>query len=235
VTAKGRAAVIYRVWKSIGSRSVLEVTAVGAPAATPEAEADGMITAALAEVEASGFRADDVVRSRVYGRDAAWRTIASDARRNHLMGSRRTGSASFYDARRLPAGANVMVDLVALQTLTAGAAKTVREYSPAIFPAMFVTLDGMVFLSGNTDTSATLSEQLARIQARIGDALQASGTSWAKVVQVSAFFSRTLDAASVMQAINEHFPELACPVTLTDVVGYSAPGKLIEIEVTAYA
>jgi len=181
---------------------------------------------AVRECEAAGFAGANIVRSRIWARDSTTRQIASNVRLEMLAGERRAASASFISPERLPAGIDIIADIVALE----GKGKTIREYEPAIAPPMFVKSSGFVFLSGNTDVSTTFEQQLEVILSKISRSLEIAGTAWAKIVKVDAYVPQSIDLASAWNAISARFP---CPVAMTTVEGYSAREKLVEIEVTA--
>ena len=125
-----------------------------------------------------------------------------------------------------------MIDLAALRP-TAGAIKAVVEYVPAITPPAFVTLDGMVFLSGNTDRSPGLEAQVAAIADNIRSSLAQARSSCAEIVTLSAYLAETENPAAAHAAIRRALPDLNCPVPIATVRGFSAPDKLLEIEIDA--
>ena len=123
------------------------------------------------------------------------------------------------------------IDLVALRT-KAGAAKQVREYAPQIAPPMFVTLDGCAFLSGVTDMSEKFDDQLVCIRDTILNSIAQAGASPAGIVNIDAHIARTIDPDHAWTAINGLFSAPAARISLTQVDGYSAPQKLVELETT---
>jgi enamine deaminase RidA (YjgF/YER057c/UK114 family) len=206
---------------------------VGDGAGSIEEESRAALTRAIAEVERAGFSREMVARSRLFARDTPARQGASDVRRATLVGDLRGGSSSFSDAERLPKGSRVIMELTAIRPLSAGAKKVVREYDPPIAPPMFATFDGLVILSGNTDVSETFEAQLDVIRGKVDASLKTAGSSLDKAVALSAFMSRKVDFDKGRKTILEKFAPAKCPLVLTTVEGYSAPEKLIEIEVTA--
>jgi enamine deaminase RidA (YjgF/YER057c/UK114 family) len=224
---------IQRTWHSLDDRVLLQVIVAGTSGDDIQTQSKTAMNRALSEMEKAGFTADHVVRSRVWGRDAATRTAASDIRRLEYADHKRGATASFYDSERLPDGADMMIDVFALKTRKSAARKVFQEYDTPATAPLFVELDGMVLLSGNTDTSPKFEDQLVKIRGKIELGLQRSGTQWKHVSLVSAFVSKTVDAMHARKAIAEAFPEMSCPLVLTSVDGFSSPGKLIEIEVNA--
>lgn len=223
---------IERYWSSISGRDVFSVSVSGDAGASIEDETDRAIATAIAEIEAAGFSPDHVVRSRLFAHDREARSRASDRRRVLLAGARRSSSSSFCDAGRLALDARMSIDLVAMRP-RGGDAKIVREYEPAIAPPMFVTLDGLVFLSGITDTTPGLPAQILAIRRSIDASLANAGTDFSAARLVSVFLAKEEDPRHALRLIAENFGPMACPLTLSSVEGYSAPQKRVEIEVTA--
>lgn len=216
---------------NLGRRDHLLVSVIGSGGSVA-VEARAAMTAALALIETSGFSTSHLVRSRLFARDANARRIASDLRVEMLKGPLRAASSSYIDPARLPDNANVCVDLVAVRA-PAHETKSVREYEPVIAPPMFVSVGGMVYVSGCTDVSEGFDAQIANVRKYIARNLEAAGARWSDVVGVSAHVSRTVEVGEAWGKLNRLFPDLAGPLSLSPVDGYSAPEKLIEIEATA--
>lgn len=223
---------IERQWTTQGGAELFQVSVAGEPAETPDDESKLAIRRALAELARAGIAESRIVRSRLWARDAATRRIASDMRIAELAGERRGASASLIDPDRLPPGSSMAIDVVAL---AAGGDedKIVQEYAPPIAPPMFVVAGGLVFLSGNTDTAPRFEDQLAAIYAKIMRSLGEAGCHWPDVVGATAFVAKSLDGPAARAALYKRFPDVAAPWTITTVAGFSAPEKLVEIEVTA--
>ncbi len=224
---------IYRTWTTIDKRDAFSISVAGDGTGSVEAEAEIALARAVSEVEAAGLSRGHVVRSRLYALDSVARQKASDIRRASLVGPLRGGSSSFIDKERLPKGSRVIMELTAVRPLDSGAKKVIREYEPPLAPPMFVTLDGIVFLSGNTDESATFEAQLNAIRGKVDSSLTAAGTDLSKALVISAFMSKKVNIDAGRKAIAAKFGEAQCPITVTTVEGYSAGAKMIEIEVTA--
>ncbi len=216
---------------NLGGRDHLLVSVIGSGGSIAD-EARQAMTAALALTETLGFSTGHLVRSRLFARDANARRIASDLRVEILKGALRAASSSYIDPARLPDNAHVCVDLVAVRA-PSNEQKIVREYEPVIAPPMFVSVGGMVYVSGCTDVSEGFDAQIANVRSYIARNLEAAGASWRDVVGVSAHVSRTIDASEAWRKLNGLFPDLAGPLSLSPVDGYSSPEKLIEIEATA--
>ncbi len=188
--------------------------------------ADGF-AAALDAIRGEGLETSRIARSRIWARDAAIRRTASDARLVALASDARAASASFIAPERLPPGIDVMIDLVAVAGV---GRKEIREYQPRVAPPMFVGVDRIVFLSGNTDVSPGFEAQLERICANIETSLAAARAQWRGIARADAYVSNAVDQRRAFAGMRAKFP---CPVSVTPVSGFSAPEKLIEIEVTA--
>ena len=219
---------------NLGGREHLLVSVAGDGTGSIAEEARRAMESALALVADAGYAPRHLVRSRLFARDANSRRIASDLRVEMLKGDLRAASSSYIDPARLPGGANVAVDLVAVRA-PADARKSVREYEPAIAPPMFVALDGLIYVSGCTDVSEGFAAQLKNVRSNIARNLQAAGVGWSDVIAVSAHVSRTVDADLAWRELVALFPDMIGPLSLSPVDGYSAPEKLIEIEATARA
>lgn len=222
---------IHSSRQTLAGREFLHVTVAGIAAETAQKEARTAIEAALTAIEAAGFSSKNLVRSRLFARDAQVRRIASDVRLEVLTGALRSASSSYVDARRLPVGSSMCVDLVALR-VGSHAAKQVREYIPHIAPPMFVTVDGCAFLSGVTDMSDRFEDQLVCIRDTILNSVAQAGGTTSGIVNIDAHIARTLDADHAWAAISALFPGSNARISLTQVDGYSAPQKLVELETT---
>ena len=97
-------------------------------------------------------------------------------------------------------------------------------------PPRFVRHGDLVFLSGNTDISPGFDAQVETIVANIATSLSMAGTQWPKITRVETFVHRSIADARTYASLSAQFP---CPILMTGVEGYSAPEKLVEIEVTA--
>ncbi len=217
---------------NLGGREHLLVSVTSEGGASIADEARQAMTQALGLLEGMGVARQHLVRSRLFARDANSRRIASDVRVEMLKGDLRSASSSYIDPSRLPAGANVAIDLVAVRA-PANTAKSVREYDPPIAPPMFVRVENMIYVSGCTDVSEGFDRQVPNIRANIARNLDTAGADWNNIVNVNAHVSGKIDASEAWSKLIGIFPELAGPLTMSLVDGYSGPEKLIEIEATA--
>ena len=224
---------IHRTSIVSSKRELLHVAVAGTAGQATEAQSRDAIARAVAEVELAGIPAGHIVRSRLWGRDAEARQIASNVRLEILGGLRRGASSSFVDGERLPAGIAMMIELYALRSGTPADAKKIVEYAPPIAPPMLVVLDGLLVLSGDTDRSDGIEAQMASIRGKLDASLAAGGGRWDQVVSMSVFMAKRLAPGFGRAALSASFPGIGCPVTISTVDGYSHPETLVEIEVTA--
>jgi enamine deaminase RidA (YjgF/YER057c/UK114 family) len=185
-----------------------------------------------AVLRAEALSPADVVRTRLFTRDAASRGRASAVRNEVLGPAGRAASASFVAAERFESDGLIALDLLALRPAAAGRGKVVVEYEPTRSPARYASVDGLVFLSGVTSPQTTLAEQVTDTLARIEESLVQAGTSWQRVKLVSCFLQREA-RRSTLQELLRDLPASIPQIEIERVEGYSTDGRLIEIEVTA--
>jgi 2-iminobutanoate/2-iminopropanoate deaminase len=98
----------------------------------------------------------------------------------------------------------------------------------------------LLFLSGRAPIDVTTMEVVAAdfdAQARevlrqIGESLAEAGTGWEHVLRVQCYLAAPDDFAAWNRIWAETFPSPR-PVRTTIVTGFTVPGMLIEVEVTA--
>ena len=184
------------------------------------------------ELKALGLSLDHTVRSRLWGRDRKSRDQGSEERVRALAGRARSASSSFIAPERFDSGASVAVDLLAMRP-SRRCEKILKEYDPPIVPLRYLVYDSVVILSGVTAVLPTLEDQMGNILARIGGSLADAGASWERVAKVSFYLhrSQTIEALSALfrKVVTADIPQMEYAF----VDGYSAEGKLIEIETTA--
>lgn len=194
---------------------------------------EGLVDTIRGELGRHGLDLADVVRARLHGATRAARDAASLVRFRHLSGSARCATSSYIDPSRFPGGDGAALWLLALEH--AGADKVVVEYEPTQPPCRFVATGGLVLLSGVTSTDPTLDDQLAHIAPRIRETLAVAGERLGAPVTptaVQAWVHRDL-APSALADLGERLGLGGVPLVIERCDGYSAPGKLIEVEVDA--
>jgi enamine deaminase RidA (YjgF/YER057c/UK114 family) len=180
-----------------------------------------------------GLSLDDTVRTRLWGKDRPARDLGSQQRVKSLAGKARSASSSFIAPDHFDADGCVALDLLAMRPINRGAVKVAVEYDPPIVPVRYIVYESVVVLSGVTAVLPTLGEQMADILPRISESLADAGTSWERVARVSCYLHRSQDPATLKSLFRPWVKVEVPQFEYAFVDGYSSPGKLIEIEVTA--
>ena len=185
------------------------------------------------ELRGMGLSLENTVRTRLWGRDRESRNLGSDERVKILSGKARSASSSYISPSHFDSNARVALDLLAMKPSRSGLEKTLKEYEPPIVPLRYLAYDSVVFLSGVTAVLPALPDQLADILPRIAASLTDAGSSWDKAVKVSFFLHRS-QKLEILKELFQRTVKANIPRTeYAFVDGYSAEGKLVEIEVTA--
>ncbi len=185
------------------------------------------------ELRGMGLSLENTVRTRLWGRDRESRNLGSDERVKILSGKARSASSSYISPSHFDSNARVALDLLAMKPSRPGREKTLKEYEPPIVPLRYLAYDSVVFLSGVTAVLPALPDQLADILPRIAASLTDAGSSWDKAVKVSFFLHRS-QKLEILKELFQRTVKANIPRTeYAFVDGYSAEGKLVEIEVTA--
>lgn len=214
-------------------KEFIELSGEAKPAPSGELEARELFQRFDQELRNHGLSLDNTVRSRLWGRDRESRDSGSNERVKALSGKARSASSSYIAPLHFDSPARVAVDLIAMRPASSSSAKRVVEYEPPIVPIRFLVYENFVVLSGVTAVLPTLEEQLANILPRIAGSLNDGGSSWEKVERVSFYLHRSQTIAGLKEVFSRHVKALIPQMEYVVVDGYSAPGKLCEIEVTA--
>jgi enamine deaminase RidA (YjgF/YER057c/UK114 family) len=185
------------------------------------------------ELRALGLSLDDTVRSRLWGRDRQSRNLGSNERVRILSGKARSASSSYIAPDHFDSDASVALDLLAMRPSQAGTEKILKEYDPPIVPLRYLVYDSVVVLSGVTAVLPTLEEQMADILPRIASSLADAGSSWHRAVKVSFYLHRSQQVENLRTFFRKTVAADIPQMEYSFVDGYSAEGKLIEIETTA--
>ncbi len=185
------------------------------------------------ELRGMGLSLENTARTRLWGKDKESRNLGSNERVRILSGKARSASSSYIAPGHFNSDAKVALDLLAMRPSRQGLEKTLVEYDPPITPLRYLTYDSVVFLSGVTAVLPTLGDQLSNILPRISSSQTNAGSSWENAIMVSFYFHRS----QRLETLKELFKKTVKPeipqMEYAFVDGYSAEGKLIEIEVTA--
>ena len=201
-------------------------------AATATEEASEIFRRFDRELREMGLSLENTVRTRLWGKDRESRDLGSNERVKVLSGKARSASSSYIAPGHFDSGARVGLDLLAMRPARAGVGKILKEYDPPIVPLRYLIYDSVVFLSGVTAVLPILEDQLADILPRITGSLTDAGSSWNKVAKVSFFLHRSQKLETFKGLFRKHVRAEIPQMEYGFVDGYSAAGKLIEIEVT---
>jgi enamine deaminase RidA (YjgF/YER057c/UK114 family) len=207
----------------------------GEPGVALPQQSCGLFARAGAELTAFGFSLErNTVRTRVFGRSGAARAAGSAARTRALVGRARAAGSSYVSVPHFFSAADVGLDLFAMAAPPVDPARQVSEHEPQQSFIRHLVWGPMVFLAGMTcETQPTLWAQCADILPRAEALLRETGCAWDNVVRVSFFLHRDQDPDALLAAVAALAPLPLAHAELELVEGFSRPGKLIEIEITA--
>jgi len=176
----------------------------------------------------------NTVRTRIFGRSAAARAAGSEARAQALVGRSRAAGSSYISEQHFSSAADVGLDLFAMAAPEGNPARHVTEHEPEQSFIRHLTWGGMVFLAGMTcETRPDLQGQCADILPRAAALLGETGCGWADVVRASFFLQQEQDPDALLAGVSGLAPLPLADAEIELVEGFSRPGKLVEIEITA--
>ena len=211
-------------------REFVAVSCEGAAGAAGDKGVDGIFDRIAEGIGRLGFSLDDTVRTRLWARDRESRNLGSQARSRHMSGRARSASSSYIAPAHIDSEGSVALDFLAMRS---GDEKKLVEYEPPIVPLRYLGVESLVFLSGVTTTTGALPAQVGEICGLIGGSLAHAGVSWEQVALVSFLLHHEEDPAVLKDAFQQAVEPRPGRTECAFVEGYSAQGKLIEIEVTA--
>jgi len=185
------------------------------------------------ELKGLGLSLENTVRTRLWGRDRESRDLGSGQRVKILSGRARSASSSYIAPGHFDSEARVSLDLIAMRPTGPQVDKVVKEYEPPIVPLRYLVYDSIVILSGVTSELPDLGDQMANIFPRIQGSLTDAGTSWDHVIKVSFYLHQSQKLESLKELFQATVKAVIPQLEYSFVDGYSSPGKLIEVEVTA--
>ncbi len=211
-------------------RECVAVSCEGAAGAAGDAGVDGILDRIAEGIGRLGLSLDDTVRTRLWARDRESRNLGSQARSRRMSGKARSASSSYIAPAHIDSEGSVALDFLAMRS---DGEKKLVEYDPPIVPLRYLDIDSLVFLSGVTTTTGDLPAQVGEICGLIEGSLAHAGVSWEQVVLVSFFLHHAEDPGVLKAAFEQAVEPRPGRTECAFVEGYSAQGKLIEIEVTA--
>jgi enamine deaminase RidA (YjgF/YER057c/UK114 family) len=198
----------------------------------PEATRD--VLARIGEgLSAHGLTLDNAVKTRLFARDRASRDNGSLARRDVFSGAARCASSGLIAPPVLDAGVAVALEVILLRPRQVSSAKGLVEYEPQRTPLRYLTYDGLLFTSGETQGGATLAEQVAANLAVHAESLAMAGVGWGQAQLVSCFLRRDHSVDALRAALRQTAGVGDVPVECELVDGFAGEGRLVEVEVTA--
>ena len=207
----------------------------GEPGLPVPTQAQKLFERAAAELTSDGLAMDrNVVRTRVFGRTREDRTVVSDVRAKAFNGKARAASSSYISPAHFSSGADVALDLFAMAEPTDGQSRRVTEHTPPQPFIRHLVWGPMVFLAGMTcEELPTLPEQYKDVLNRACVLLHETGCGWKEVVRVSFFLHRQEDPQALLKGVAATIPVPLDNTEIELVEGFSRPGKLVEVEITA--
>jgi len=175
----------------------------------------------------------NTIRTRLWAIDRESRDMGSAVRAENNTGKARAATSSYIAPVHFASDARVGLDLIALRPSRPTLEKVIVENSPPRRPINYLIYDSLVVLAGKTVVLPTLDEQLDEILPRITAILRDAGTAWDKVIHVSGYLHRSQPVDAFMARFNKWVKTPVPRMEIVLVDGYSAEGKLIEVEVTA--
>lgn len=214
-------------------KEFVELSGEGKAGLSASAETQELLQRVDQELRQMGLSLEHTVRTRLWAKDRESRNQGSEERVKILSGKARSVSSSYIAPIHFESDAHIALDLLAMRPSRPGLEKRLKEYDPPIIPLRYLVFDNLVFLSGVTSTLPALTDQVPDILPRISGSLTDAGSSWEKAVRVSFFLHRS----EKLEVLKESFQKVVkTKIPHTEyayVDGYSAAGKLLEIEVTA--
>lgn len=214
-------------------KDFIELSGEAKPGASASNEASELFRRFDQELKTHKLSLDNVVRTRLWGRDRESRNLGSDERVKVLSGQARSASSSYIAPDHFDSDAKIAVDLLAVKPSRQNMRKRIVEYDPPIVPIRFLVYDSVVMLSGVTTVLPTLEEQLDNILPRITGSLKDSRSSWERVARISFYLHRSQTIDNLNRLFNERIKASTAQREYCFVDGYSSVGKLCEVEVTA--
>ncbi|MEW6670170.1 MAG: RidA family protein [Thermodesulfobacteriota bacterium] len=196
-------------------------------------EMEGIFGRVSNELQIEGLSLDHTIRTRLWAVDRQSRDLASDVRAKYNTGRARAATSSYIMPGYFASEARVGMDLIALRPTVPDIKKIIVESDPPRKPINYLIFDSLLVLAGKTVVLPTLEAQLDEILPRITGILAEAGSSWKDVVNVSCYLHRSQKIGTLKRGLSKWVRAPLARMEIAAVEGYSAEGKLIEIEVTA--
>lgn len=215
------------------NRQFVALFGEGHPSLAPGEATAALLERMAGELNGLGLSLDNTVRTRLWGRTRDDRDGGSSERVKRLSGRARSASSSYISPAHFDSDAGVALDLIALRPSQPGLEKRIVEYDPPIVPLRYLVYDGFVVLSGVTSIRSGLPGQVSEILGLIDGSLKHAGVSWGQVTEVGACLHRSQPLEALESLLRPRLPFDTARIGFSFADGYSTPGKLVEIEMTA--
>ena len=214
-------------------REFVSVSGEARPQASVVEETNELFQRFERELRESGLSLENTVRTRIWAADREARNLATVARSKILTGRSKAASSSYIFANHFDSGAKVALDLLAMRPSRPGAERQIVEFEPPRNYLCHLRYDSVVFVSGFTSEADRLEDQVPEVLAALGDALKNASSSWAQVVKLSIFLSKT-EKLDFLKALLAKANALELPkMQFAFVNGFSREPSLLEAEATA--
>lgn len=214
-------------------REFVFLSGAGASVGTAADQMEDIFAGIRTELHSENLSLEQIVRTRLWAKDRQCRDMGSDVRSKYNVGQARAATSSYIMPTHLASGALVGLDVIALKPAGKNVKKILVESVPPRTPVSYLIFDSLLVLSGKTVVLPTLSAQLEEILPRITGILAEAGSGWERVVNVSCYLHQSQTSDSLRNIFAKLVPSPLPRMDIVAVEGYSAEGKLIEVEVTA--
>ncbi|MFC1814523.1 RidA family protein [Thermodesulfobacteriota bacterium] len=214
-------------------REFVFISCEGRSAGTASDEAEGIFGRIDGALQEEGLSRDHIIRTRLWAVDRKSRDLGSDIRAKYNVDQARAATSSYIAPSLFASAARIGLELVALKPSLPGLEKNIVENVPLRKPISYLIFDSLLVLAGKTVVLPALAEQLDEILPRITGILTEAGSSWDKVVNVSCYLHRSQTIVDLRKGFAKWVQAPPVRMKVAFVDGYSAEGKLIEVEVTA--
>jgi hypothetical protein len=203
-------------------------------------QADGAMIALFqrleTELQSHDFSLDNVVRTRVWGRDKDARALATAARSKVLTGNRKAASSSFISQQWFDSDGTAGLELLAMKPKIRGAERRPVEFEPARNYLCYLRYDSVVFYSGYTSNADTLEDQVKEVLNAVSGARAISGAltqDFRNTGRLSVFLHRSQKLSVVRNLLSKVSWIDLGNVEFRLVEGFAGDKYLLEIEATA--
>ncbi|NIO06836.1 MAG: hypothetical protein GTO40_02170 [Deltaproteobacteria bacterium] len=221
-----------RVYSWLG-REFVELSGEAPEGRSAEEETRALLSQFADELKVHGLSLENTVRTRLWARSRTFRVEASKARGVILTGNASASSSSYISAPHFDSKAKAALDLLALRPSTAAAERIPVQFEPPRAYLRYLRNDSLIFISGFTSGDGGLKDQVPRVLADIDATLAAAGTSWSRVVRLSAFLSRSQKLETLQTLLSNANRAEVPQLEFGAVDGFAGETSLLEVEVTA--